>query len=136
MHKEISNQFVLYGLDKYLKVIEQVISELGLEKGTDNCFDIMLIMTEALTNAFRHGNKGNGEKPIYLRYCCDGSKLIIEIENFSEGSNEVSIPDRINENSILESSGRGLFIISSLADKVEYSKNIIHIEKYCNKGSF
>ncbi len=135
MEKEICNQYVMYGLDKYLKVIKQVILEIGVKEGTDDCFDIMLIMTEALTNAFKHGNQGNSEKPIYLRYYCNGSKLVIEIEDLGEGDDELLIPEVMHEKSILENHGRGLFIIASLADKVEYRKNILHIEKYCKKGN-
>ncbi|NTV91540.1 MAG: ATP-binding protein [Clostridiales bacterium] len=118
-----------------MNIIEQITSEVGIEKGTDDCFDIMLMISEALTNAFKHGNKGNRTKPIYLRYSFSGSTLRIEVEDAGDGNGHIMIPGDIADDSILENNGRGLFIIFSLADKVEFMKNVMVIEKKCRKTS-
>lgn len=48
-----SNEFILYGLSKHKQIIDKITAELNASKYN---FDIKLILTEALTNAFKHGN--------------------------------------------------------------------------------
>jgi serine/threonine-protein kinase RsbW len=53
------NQYILYGLDKYKEVIDEIITEFDISYDS---FDVKLILTEALTNAFSHGNNKNADK--------------------------------------------------------------------------
>ena len=123
-------EFTLYGLDNHKKLIDKIISDLkNLGKDIDN-FDIKLILTEALTNAFKHGNKGNMDKPIFLRYSYDNSLIMFEIEHSAKESIDVTIPDQIVYENILTERGRGLFLIKCIADEVEVKSNILIIKKY------
>ena len=124
--KTKSKEFVLYGLSKYKEVIDEIIGDLNL---FNQCFDIKLILTEALTNAFKHGNKGNVDKPIYLRYTYTGLDIKFEIEDSGNGFENVLISNEASEENLLNDGGRGLFLIQSIADKIELKKNILLIQK-------
>lgn len=121
-----SNEFILYGLSEYKQVIDKVISELN---ASEYDFDIKLILTEALTNAFKHGNNMNVDKPIYLRYSYDNSSVKFEIQDCGTGLKNVIINDHLDDEDILEDKGRGLFIIKNLSDNIELKPNMLIIEK-------
>ena len=126
------NEFILYGLGGYQEVINKIIADIN------NCeyeFDIRLILTEALTNSFKHGNRNDSNKPIYLRYSCNGSSVKFEIKNSGVEYENVIIPEPISDENILSNSGRGLFLIKCIADHMEVKNNTLIIQKYltCNE---
>jgi serine/threonine-protein kinase RsbW len=133
--KSIHNEFIIYGLHKYNQIIDSVISELSLQDNTDICFDIKLLLVEALTNAFKHGNEGDENKAIILRYSyCEGD-ISFEIEDMGKGFEKVVVPEAVSVLNLLDNCGRGLFIINSIADKIEFKNNIIIIKKrVCDKN--
>lgn len=121
-----SNEFILYGLSEYKQVIDKVILELNASQYD---FDIKLILTEALTNAFKHGNNMNKDKPIYLRYSYNNSSVKFEIQDCGTGLKNVIINDHLDNEDILEDKGRGLFLIKNLSDNIELKPNMLIIEK-------
>ena len=125
----IKNEFILYGLVHHQEIIDNIISDL---KAFDNDFDIRLILTEALTNAFQHGNQNCIDKPIYLRYFYHNKNLSFEIEDCGDGLEDIAIPKEITEDQILNPSGKGLFLINYIADEIEHKKNILIIRKKLN----
>ncbi|MCT4563893.1 MAG: ATP-binding protein [Maledivibacter sp.] len=120
------NEYILYGIDKYKEVIDEIISELDT---SHDIFDVRLMLTEALTNAFKHGNNNSVDKPIYLRTICDRRSVEFEIEDSGTGFLNGNIPDEISDENILDNCGRGLFILKSIADKIDFRKNTLVIQK-------
>ncbi len=125
------NEFILYGLKNHKEVIDKIIKDLNL---LEDCFDIKLILTEALTNAFKHGNKSNDKKPIYLRYIYHDTTIEFEIEDCGNGFENLTIPNQLVEEDLLNDHGRGLFLINCMADKMEFRNNILVIQKYLKVG--
>lgn len=120
------NEIILYGLSKYKEIIDKIMIDLKI---SNDCFDIKLMLTEALTNAFKHGNKGNNDKPIYLRYYDYGTYITFEIEDCGEGFKNITMPNTSLEDDLLSNSGRGLFLIRAIADKIELRNNTLIIQK-------
>lgn len=60
-----SDKFILYGLSEYENIVDKIINDINCHA---NYFGIKLILTEAITNTFKHGNNKNEDKPIHLRY--------------------------------------------------------------------
>lgn len=121
-------EIVLYGISNCMEIIDKVISDFKLFKYS---FDVKLILTEALTNAFKHGNNEDSSKPIYLK-CFHESKYVqFEIKDSGKSGQEISI-DNYSYEDILKDSGRGLFLIKSIADKVEFKNNTLIIKKTCD----
>ena len=124
----IKDSFVLYGLSKYESIIDKIIKDIRCH---DNYFDVKLILTEALTNAFNHGNKKDDEKPIYLRYEYEYQDKYVkfEIEDSGDISRNMVMSRELSDDNILNNSGRGLFLINCIADEVYFQGNTIVIQK-------
>lgn len=123
----IKNKQTLYGIDNYVSVIDNVIKLLN---ANEYYFDIKLMLTEALQNAYEHGNNSDKTKPIDLISIFDGKCLVFKIVHRLTNSKNVNIPSYINNENLLEEHGRGLFLIKSLSDKVEFKNNSLTIKKY------
>ncbi|KZL92264.1 ATP-binding protein [Clostridium magnum] len=119
-------KLLLYGLDNYKETIDKVVKDLNIH---DYYFDIKLILTEALTNAFYHGNKQDKTKPIILRYYHDDSDIVFEIEHSETNLETIDIFDEISDEDLLKEHGRGLFLIKCFVDKIEVDKNSLVIRK-------
>lgn len=119
---------VLYGTSNCMDIIDKIISDFKLFKYS---FDVKLILTEALTNAFKYGNDKDSSKPIYLKCFHENKYLQFEIEDCGKCEKKISIDDCCCEN-IFKDSGRGLFLIKSLSDKVEFKGNTLIIKKACS----
>lgn len=125
MRREIS----VHGLNNIEQIIDAAINDLNWQ--TDS-FDIKIILMEAFTNAYIHGNQRDISKPIFFRYCLQGDKVLFEVQDCGDNQNEVNIPTELSEERIFDESGRGLFIIQALADHVWFQNNTLMIEKrYC-----
>ena len=122
----IRKEVILYGIDNYSMIIENITEDL---KKNEEYFDIKLILTEALTNAFKHGNNSEKTKPIRLSYFYYGQTVCFEIEDTNVNKSSINIPDEIDEYSILNESGRGLYLIKVLSDEIEIRNNILIIKK-------
>lgn len=112
---------------------EQLLAEAG-----DNSFDedatfaIHLALEEALTNAVVHGNKLDPSKKVEIEYVIVPAKFEITITDQGDGFTPESTPDpRIEENRT-KSSGRGLLLMKTYMDTVEYNDNgnSVHLVKY------
>ena len=123
--------FTLYGLSKTESVINEIVEEL---KCHNYYFDLKLILTEALTNAFKHGNEMDEKKPIYLRYeyIKDTRYIKIEIEDSGSDLQNIEIVDEITDDMIQDTSGRGLFLIKCMCDNLYFEEKSMIIEKCLN----
>lgn len=124
---EIKEEVCLQGLCSFKETIDIVINTLNLSNIT---FEIKLILTEALNNAFIHGNLKDVNKPIFLRYFYNGRSIKFEIEDSGIGFKNLCFKKEILEENLLDESGRGLFIIYNLVDKFEVKNNVLFLEKY------
>ncbi len=121
-----ANKYVIYGLKNYKEVIAAVIKDLCAQ----SCeFDIKLILTEAISNAFYHGNNGNEELPIHIRYFLRNGLVTFEIEDCCKTPNKFVLPNPMAEPDPFQESNRGLFLIGCYADKLEIQEGKLIIEK-------
>lgn len=88
----------------------------------NSTFAIKLALEEAVTNAFRHGNKQDPDKHITVRYEIDEIKIIIEIEDEGTGFEPAEVPDPTLPEYIDRPHGRGIMLMRAYLDTVEYIK--------------
>lgn len=117
---------VFYGLDNINSKLDNIVETLNLK---NQHFEIKLIISEAVNNAFVHGNNGDKNKPIYVKWEMEEKSFTLTVTDCGEGIKELNVPREINEDSILEESGRGLYIINSYADEVKFVDNSIIMKK-------
>ena len=119
-----------------LKVCEQILSKLQCNNfGRDDVFAVHLALEEALLNAMKHGNKMDPQRKVKVEYSANGDKVEITVTDQGEGFKPGLIPDpRIAQN-LLKPEGRGLFLINSYMDVVEFndSGNSVRMVRYREK---
>lgn len=120
------NEYILYGLKKHKEIIEEIIENIDDQ---DYSFDIRLILTEALSNAFKHGNKNDITKPIYLKSTYSDSSVEFEIKDSGVELGNITIRDSISDDNLLDDDGRGLFLIKAIADRIEFRNSALIIQK-------
>lgn len=102
------------------KAIDDVTSELGISQ--DSYGKILVSTIEGVNNAIVHGNKSIPEKLVDVEFRCDGSELKVKIKDEGKGFRPEEVPDPTKPETIEELNGRGVFLMSKLADEIKYSK--------------
>ncbi len=105
-------------LPKVDEYVEGKLRKLGVDE--DRLADIAVSVTEAVTNAVLHGNKNDLKKKVRIRLKADSSRVEITVEDEGNGFNAESIQSPIEEGNLLKEAGRGIFILKSLMDEVDF----------------
>lgn len=84
-------------------------------------FEIKLCVEEAVRNAIVHGNRSDPKRQVRVSYWMDGDSLNIEIEDEGAGFDHESVKDPTKEDNLLRNSGRGVYLIKKLMDRVQYN---------------
>ena len=93
----------------------------GLQADPSDIFDIKLCVEEALRNAIEHGNAYDKNKKVNLRYAIDDGCFSMTISDEGEGFDVHSVPNPVKKENLLKAGGRGVYLISRLMDRAEYS---------------
>ncbi len=97
----------------------------------ESTVNLPLVMDEALSNAIQHGNKGNEELKVHIRIYISSRRIVIQIEDEGEGFQLDKDRDPRELEHIYKDSGRGIYLINELMDKVEFKKGgkLLEMEK-------
>jgi len=114
----------------------RIISNLeGNGFSEDDIFAVHLSLEEAFLNAVTHGNKMDPSKKVKVEYCIGSDKVEISLTDQGEGFEPETVPDpRFGEN-LYKPAGRGLLLVSSYMDVVEFNErgNRVHMIRYKEK---
>ena len=124
--KDTNGKVVFYGTDNINNKMDKIIENFNLK---NQHFEIKLIISEALNNAFIHGNKSDKNKPIYVEWHIDENNLTLTVTDCGVGTESLEINKAINNSNILDENGRGLYIISCYTDDVRFEGNSIIMKK-------
>ena len=97
---------------------EKLAAEAGLDE--DACFHVTMAVREAALNAVLHGNEYDPAKQITAGFENNGKSLVITIADEGAGLDPEKIPDPRAPENLLNSTGRGIFLIRSLMDEVHF----------------
>jgi len=107
-----------------LRIVENTVDEITSDFGiSDNNYGKILIsLLEAVNNAIIHGNNLLPGK--FVDISIEYKKLIltIKVKDEGHGFTPEGVPDPTIPDNIEEVNGRGVFIMSKLADSIKYSK--------------
>ena len=111
-------------LEQVEPVHQQVVSYLNATGYSDEIHErAELAIIEALTNAIRHGNRENQEKTVQLRLFIEDSTLTCTVEDEGHGFQPEEIMNPLDPDQLLESGGRGVFLIKEMADLVIFENS-------------
>lgn len=83
-----------------------------------SCFAIRLAVEEALTNAFKHGNKEDPQKTVQLNCRVDAQAVDIDIQDQGAGFDPSTVPDPTEQENIEIPAGRGLLLMRAYMTEV------------------
>jgi serine/threonine-protein kinase RsbW len=105
-------------------VIEKVlavVTEMGCAAGRE--FEIELVLSEALTNAIKHGSAHDPLKQVQCCVACDHARgMLIVVRDPGPGFDPASIPSPVMGQNLFSTSGRGIYLINQLVDEVRFEK--------------
>jgi len=102
----------------------------------EDIFAVHLSLEEAFINAVKHGNKMESSKEVKIEYAVSADKVEISLSDEGGGFDPETVPDPRCGDNIYKTEGRGLFLIQSFMDKVEFNErgNSIRMVKYAGKS--
>jgi serine/threonine-protein kinase RsbW len=107
-----------------LRIIENAIDEItgAIGINQDNYGKILVATLEAVNNAITHGNKANPEKLVDVEISFEKNQIRVTVTDEGPGFNPSSIPDPTKPENIEELSGRGVFLMTKLADSISFNE--------------
>jgi len=96
-----------------LRETREWANDLAVEHGLseDDCFQVKLAMSEAVTNAIIHGSAGQTDV-VHIAACMDEQELVFEVSD----PGRVDTGDPVER---LDEGGRGLELVSMVMDEVK-----------------
>lgn len=82
--------------------------------------NLMLLLSEAVTNAIVHGNKLNPSKKVDVELKIDPDKVISIVHDQGDGFDHNSTRNPLTEENLLKAGGRGIFLIKEMAESVKF----------------
>jgi serine/threonine-protein kinase RsbW len=107
-----------------LRVVEKEIDEISSEIGIKQDYygKILVTTMEAVNNAIVHGNKCDETKIVEIRIAYRNRILKITVTDEGRGFIPKNIPDPTKPENIENFHGRGVFLMSKLADEIEFNE--------------
>ena len=81
---------------------------------------VELAMNEAVVNAIRHGNREEASKTVRISMRWGGGSVWCRVEDQGEGFDPADLPDPLDQEHLLLTHGRGVFLIGQTADRHRY----------------
>lgn len=107
-----------------LRIVENAVDEITNQLGIsyNNYGKILITLLEAVNNAIVHGNESNAAKFVDITIQYKGKKLSVKVKDEGHGFSPENVPDPTIPENIEEVNGRGVFIMSRLADEITYNR--------------
>jgi serine/threonine-protein kinase RsbW len=130
MEKQIFVPSKIENLRKVEKFVDEISSECKLN--SELYGNILIATLEASNNAIVHGNKLNENVDVKISALFKDNILLIAIEDKGKGFDYKHIPDPTAPENIENVSGRGVFLMEKLSDKIVFKNNGSIVELYFN----
>ncbi|PKR82101.1 ATP-binding protein [Brumimicrobium salinarum] len=110
---------------KNLRIAESLIDDVCHAHNIheDHYGNILIAVTEAVNNAIFHGNLNDVQKSVSVDSKIENNQLQFIISDSGLGFDYHNLPDPTAPENIEKETGRGIFLMKSLADKVEFKNN-------------
>ena len=138
---QIELQIKVPNQTRYLSLIGKISEELAAQLQNYDADrealanHINVVLTEALVNAIRHANADNPDEEVEIRITVTDEELVLQVFDHGRGFDLDSISSTVKETQDeLEDHGRGLYIMRSLMDSVNYypvkGGNVLEMRKH------
>ena len=91
--------------------------------------NILLAIEEAVNNAIVHGNELDPSKEVFITFTSQANSLCFTVADEGNGFDINKLPDPLSaDDNAIEHTGKGIFLIRSLADKVNFNPSGTQVE--------
>jgi serine/threonine-protein kinase RsbW len=105
-------------------VYQEMVPGLKSQNFSDeDIFAVHLAVEEAFINAVKHGNKMEPSKAIKIDYAIERDKVEVCVTDEGEGFDPEVIPDPRYGDNLYKPAGRGMLLMRSFMDVVEYTRH-------------
>jgi serine/threonine-protein kinase RsbW len=107
-----------------IQIIESFIDNAkeDFEINDDLYGNIMISVTECISNAIVHGNQSNSSKLVHLELQMEPGLLRCSIEDEGNGFDFNQLPDPTDPENLEKTGGRGIFLMKHLSDEVKFEE--------------
>ncbi len=118
MHKTITLSSVHEHLEQIVEEAEAFVTSFSSDE--DLVYRVVLLTTEAVTNAMKHGNRFDPDKLVTVAFKALDDRIEIDVSDEGEGFNWQGVRNPLEEENLMRDSGRGVYLIEALADEFRY----------------
>ena len=121
-------------LDRAVEALQEFIPSLNLED--DLSYRVILLASEALTNALEHGNEWDENKKATLSLIKEKDRVELCVTDEGGGIHWTQ-RDPLAESNMLHERGRGQYFMKQMADEVHIEKDggTLRLVFYCGRES-
>jgi len=121
--KPSPNILTIYSRKSELNKVEDFLRDIFQKYSLPerNFNKVLLCVSEAIVNSIVHGNKDNESKEIKIEVKPHNHDIIVTVTDEGEGFDTKTIPDPTQKVNLKKESGRGIHIIKSMCDVLEYN---------------
>lgn len=94
---------------RHARLVEETVERLGLA------------IREAVANGVQHGNKEDPTKRVTISFVLNSEEVKIQIQDEGDGFDLETLPDPLDPQNLFKPRGRGILLMNSFMDDVEYS---------------
>lgn len=118
-------------INKVEVLIDSVCSKLLVNE--DYYGNVLIAVTEAVNNAIQHGNKQSDDLTVDLFVGDKETDFCFSVKDSGPGFDFKNLPDPTAPENIEKENGRGIFLMKSLAEEVEFEDNGRSVNIYFSK---
>lgn len=104
-----------------------------LQVNEDAYGNILIAVTEAVNNAIQHGNNFDSNLKVDVAVGDRQTDFCFSVKDYGDGFDYTNLPDPTAPENIEKESGRGIFLMRSLAEEVEFEDNGTSVNIYFSK---
>ena len=112
-------------------LIDSVCAKLGVNE--DFYGNVLIAVTEAVTNAIDHGSNKNKMLDVRVLVGDESKEFCFNVKDEGRGFDFTNLEDPTSPDNLLKENGRGIFLMRNLADEVVFEDGGTSVNIYFNK---
>lgn len=113
-------------------LIDNVCARLKVNE--DYYGNVLIAVTEAVNNAIQHGNKFNNDLNVDLAVGDHEMDFCFSVKDYGEGFDYDNLPDPTAPENLEKADGRGIYLMRTLAEEVEFENDGRNVNIYFTKN--
>lgn len=118
-------------INKVEALIDAVCEKLLVNE--DYYGNVLIAVTEAVNNAIQHGNKESSALTVDLYVSDKETDFCFRIEDSGKGFDFRNLPDPTSPENLERENGRGIYLMKSLSEEVEFEDDGRSVNIYFSK---